>query len=35
MSVSCDVNLLLYASDSSSPAHDAARRFLPERAAGP
>jgi toxin-antitoxin system PIN domain toxin len=32
VSFSLDVNILLYASDSASPVHDAARRFL-ERAA--
>ncbi len=34
MSFSCDVNVLLYASDSSSPVHEAARSFLKEAAAG-
>ena len=34
MSFSCDVNVLLYASDSSSPVHEAARRFLTQVAAG-
>ena len=34
MSFSCDVNVLLYASDSSSPAHKAARSFPQEAAAG-
>ena len=34
MSVSCDVNVLLYASDSSSPVHEPARRFLKQAAAG-
>ena len=34
MSFSCDVNVLLYASDSSSPVHQAARSFLREAAAG-
>lgn len=33
MSFSCDVNVLLYASDSSSPVHEAARAFLKEAAA--
>src|SRR5512138_154068 len=33
VSVSCDVNVLLYASDSSSPVHGAARRFLDEAVA--
>ncbi len=30
MSFSCDVNVLLYASDTSSPVHDSARLFLRE-----
>jgi uncharacterized protein len=34
VSFSCDVNVLLYASDSSSPVHQAARSFLRETAAG-
>ena len=34
MSFSCDVNVLLYASDSSSPVHQAARSFLKQAAAG-
>ncbi len=34
MSFSCDVNVLLYASDSSSPANGAARSFLKQAAAG-
>ena len=34
MSFSCDVNVLLYASDSSSPVHEAARRFLKQVATG-
>ena len=34
MSVSCDANVLLYASDSSSPVHEAARAFLEGAAAG-
>ena len=34
MSFSCDVNVLLYASDRSSPVHAAARRFLEQAAAG-
>jgi toxin-antitoxin system PIN domain toxin len=34
MSFSCDVNVLLYASDSSSPVHGAAREFLKQAAAG-
>lgn len=33
MSFSCDVNVLLYASDAASPVHGEARRFV-ERAAG-
>jgi len=33
VSFSCDVNVLLYASDTSSPVHREARRFL-ERATG-
>lgn len=32
MSFSCDVNVLLYASDSASPAHATARRFLDDAA---
>lgn len=35
MSYSVDVNILLYASDTSSPKHAAAIRFLQERAADP
>jgi toxin-antitoxin system PIN domain toxin len=34
VSFSCDVNVLLHASDSASPAHATARRFLGEAAAG-
>ena len=34
MSFSCDVNVLLYASDSSSPVHDRAQDFLKKAAAG-
>lgn len=34
MSFSCDVNVLLYASDAASPVHKAARRFLDEAATG-
>jgi toxin-antitoxin system PIN domain toxin len=34
LSFSVDVNVLLYASDSSSPVHDIARRFLERAAAG-
>lgn len=34
MSLSCDVNVLLYASDSSSPVHERARSFLKRAAAG-
>ena len=34
MSFSCDVNVLLYASDSASPVHELARRFLKEVANG-
>jgi len=34
VSFSCDVNVLLYASDSSSPVHRTARGFLKEAAAG-
>lgn len=34
MSFSCDVNVLLYASDASSPAHSAARAFLEGTASG-
>ncbi len=34
MSVSCDVNVLLYASDSSSPVHEPARRFLKQVTGG-
>ena len=33
MSFSCDVNLLLYASDAASPVHTVARRFLEGAAA--
>lgn len=35
MSISLDVNVLLYASDETSERHDAARRFLESCAAGP
>jgi len=35
MSYSLDVNLLLYASDASSPDHEAAREFIESRAADP
>jgi predicted nucleic acid-binding protein len=31
VSFSCDVNVLLYASDSSSPVHEPARSFLKQR----
>jgi toxin-antitoxin system PIN domain toxin len=31
----CDVNLLLYAFDSSSPKHEAASRWIEERLSGP
>lgn len=34
MSFSCDVNVLLYASDASSPVHGVARSFLQEAASG-
>ena len=34
MSFSCDTNILLYASDTSSPVHGAAKRFLEGAAAG-
>lgn len=34
MSFSCDVNVLLYASDASSPVHERARGFLKQAAAG-
>ena len=34
MSFSCDVNVLLYASDSSSPVHEPAQRFLTQATAG-
>ena len=34
MSFSCDVNVLLYASDSASPVHEAARSFLKHAATG-
>ena len=34
MSFSCDVNVLLYASDAASPVHAAARRFLDGAARG-
>ena len=34
MSFSCDVNVLLYASDASSPVHERARSFLKQAAAG-
>ncbi|MGB3563530.1 MAG: TA system VapC family ribonuclease toxin [Thermoanaerobaculia bacterium] len=35
MSFSIDANVLLYASDTSSPFHTAARRFLEEKTAAP
>jgi toxin-antitoxin system PIN domain toxin len=34
VSFSCDVNVLLYASNTSSPVHKTARRFLKQAAAG-
>jgi toxin-antitoxin system PIN domain toxin len=34
VSFSCDANVLLYASDSSSPVHETARSFLKQAAAG-
>jgi toxin-antitoxin system PIN domain toxin len=34
VSFSCDVNVLLYASDSSSPVHEPARAFLKQAAGG-
>jgi uncharacterized protein len=34
LSFSCDVNVLLYASDSASPVHVTARRFLETASAG-
>jgi hypothetical protein len=34
VSFSCDVNVLLYASDAASPVHRLARRFLERAAAG-
>ena len=34
MSFSCDVNVLLYASDAASPVHEQARRFVEREAAG-
>ena len=34
MSFSCDVNVLLYASDSSSPVHERAQGFLKQAVAG-
>jgi hypothetical protein len=34
VSFSCDTNVLLYASDSSSPVHEQAHRFLKQAAAG-
>jgi hypothetical protein len=34
VSFSCDVNVLLYASDASSPVHDVARGFLEEITSG-
>jgi hypothetical protein len=34
VSFSCDVNILLYASDTSSPVHERARLFLGETATG-
>lgn len=35
MSYAVDVNVLLYASDTSSPKHPAALRFLKQRASDP
>ncbi len=35
MSCALDVNILLYASDTASPCHDAARKFLETCARGP
>jgi toxin-antitoxin system PIN domain toxin len=34
VSFSCDANVLLYASDTASPVHEAARSFLEEAASG-
>jgi predicted nucleic acid-binding protein len=34
VSFSCDVNVLLHASDSSSPVHQPAQRFLTQATAG-
>lgn len=34
MSFSCDVNVLLYASDAASPVHEPARRFLRQAVSG-
>jgi len=34
VSFACDVNVLLYASDSASPVHGTARRFLEQAVAG-
>jgi len=34
VSFSCDVNVLLYASDAASPVHTAARQFLDKAASG-
>jgi toxin-antitoxin system PIN domain toxin len=34
VSFSCDANVLLYASDSASPVHEVARRFLKQAATG-
>jgi hypothetical protein len=34
VSFSCDVSVLLYASDASSPVHERARGFLKQAAAG-
>jgi uncharacterized protein len=34
VSFSCDVNVLLYASDAASPVHGVARQFLTQAAAG-
>lgn len=34
MSFACDVNVLLYASDTASPVHGVARQFLTEAASG-
>jgi uncharacterized protein len=34
VSLSCDVNVLLYASDAASPVHEKAKRFLDDAVAG-